>query len=79
MRAEAFFLAVPHGLRDLSSPTKDQTQAPCSGSMESQPLDHQGSPRAEALICIASRVSRENADVLPHRPSDDGVRSNAHP
>ena len=27
-----------------SSPTRDQTLAPCIGSMESYPLDHQGSP-----------------------------------
>ena len=29
---------------DLSSPNRDQTSVPCSGSVESQPLDHQGSP-----------------------------------
>ena len=28
----------------LSSLTKDRTQAPCVGSMESQPVGHQGSP-----------------------------------
>ena len=38
-----FFLAVPCGLRDLCSPTRDWTRAPCSGSVESQPLDRQGS------------------------------------
>ena len=27
-----------------SSLTEDQTQAPCTGSLESEPLDHQGSP-----------------------------------
>ena len=27
-----------------SSPTRDQTRAPCIGSTESYPLDHQGSP-----------------------------------
>ena len=27
-----------------SSLTRDQTQGPCIGNMESQPLDHQGSP-----------------------------------
>ena len=27
-----------------SSLTKDRTEAACTGSMESQPLDHQGSP-----------------------------------
>ena len=30
-----FFLAVPHGVRDPSSPTRDRTRAPCSGSTES--------------------------------------------
>ena len=29
---------------DLSCSTKDRTHAPCSGSVESQPLYHQGSP-----------------------------------
>ena len=27
-----------------SSPTRDQTQAPCIGRVESYPLDHQGNP-----------------------------------
>ena len=31
-------------MRDLSSLTRDRTQAPCSGSVESYPLDHKGSP-----------------------------------
>ena len=30
-----FFLAVPRGLQDLSSLTRDRTCAPCSGRMES--------------------------------------------
>ena len=29
----------------LSSPTRDQTHTPYIGSAESQPLDHQGSPK----------------------------------
>ena len=29
---------------DLSSPTRDKTLTPCSGSVEYKPLDHQGSP-----------------------------------
>ena len=33
-----------HGMRDLSSPTRDWTCAPCIGSMETSPLDHQGLP-----------------------------------
>ena len=31
------------GLQDFSFPIRDWTRAPCSGSTESQPLDHQGS------------------------------------
>ena len=31
-------------MQDLSSLTREQTQAPCIGSVESQPLDHQASP-----------------------------------
>ena len=45
---ETFFikkksLAMPRGMWDLSSLTRDQTSAPCSGSMDSLPVDHQGS------------------------------------
>ena len=29
-----YFLAAPHGMQDLSSPTRDRTHAPCSGSAE---------------------------------------------
>ena len=32
---------------ESSSPTRDRTQAPCIGSVKSQPLDHQGSPDNE--------------------------------
>ena len=32
-----------------SSLTRDQTQAPCIGSAESYPLDHQGSPKTDAF------------------------------
>lgn len=34
-----------------SSLTRDQTQDPCIGNMESQPLDHQGSP-FPVYLCI---------------------------
>ncbi|KAJ8793066.1 hypothetical protein J1605_003743 [Eschrichtius robustus] len=40
-------------MRDLSTPPRDQTQAPCGGSAESKPLDCQGSPkrtRVQALV-----------------------------
>ena len=33
----------------IYSLTRDRTQAPCIGSMESSPLDHQGSPLAMVL------------------------------
>ena len=34
-----------HGMHvGSSSPTRDRTRAPCIGSTESYPLDHQGSP-----------------------------------
>ena len=36
------YLAIPHNLLDLSSPTRDPTHTSCTGSMESLPLDHQG-------------------------------------
>ena len=32
---EDFFLASPHSMRDLSSPARDRTHAPCNGSVES--------------------------------------------
>ena len=37
---------------DLSSPTRDQTPAPCSGKVESYPLDHQGSPKHTDLVHV---------------------------
>ena len=39
---ELFFLAVPCGMQDLSSPTRGWTCAPYTGSAESYPLDCQG-------------------------------------
>ena len=44
MYGRAFFLVVPSGMQDLSSPTRNWTWAwaPCSGSAKSQPRDHQG-------------------------------------
>ena len=35
---------MPYSMHDLSSFTRDWTQVPCSGSMESYPLDRQGCP-----------------------------------
>ena len=39
-----FFLAVPPSMQDFSYPTRDWTHDPCSGSLESEPLAHQGNP-----------------------------------
>ena len=39
------------------SPTRDGTQAPCIGSMESQPLDYQGSPGHIEFICGSAPIS----------------------
>ena len=39
-----FTFWLQHGMWGLSSLTKDRTQAPCVGSMEFQPVGHQGSP-----------------------------------
>ena len=46
-----FFLAMPCGMWDLSSPTRDQTCVLCRGSMESLQLDHLGSPFLRCLEC----------------------------
>ena len=57
-----FFLAAPRGMQDLSSPTRDQTRAPCSESVESQPLDCQGIPDVVHLDCLLKVISAR----LPH-------------
>ena len=46
-----WFLASPLGLGDLSSPTRDRTQAPCSVSAKSYPLDCQGIPPKFLFEC----------------------------
>ena len=40
-----YFLATQCGLWGLSSPTRDWTRAPCTGNVESEPLDSRGRPR----------------------------------
>ena len=47
-------------MQDLSSPTTDQTPVPFSGSMESQPLDHKGSPNN---IFIKKKNNLEDINV----------------
>ena len=43
-----FFFAAVCNVQDLSSLTRYQTHAPCTGSTESQPQAHQGSPNTES-------------------------------
>ena len=45
----AFFVVVVAWHVGSNSPTKDLTWDPCTGSIESQPLDHQGSPNSRPL------------------------------
>ena len=44
------FLAMPRGTWELSSPTRDGTHVPCTGSVESWPLNHRGSPKAQWML-----------------------------
>ena len=51
---------MSHSIWDLSCPTRDRTHNPYIGSMESQPLGHQGSPNVSFLdhqnnVAIQSR------------------------
>ena len=53
---DGWSLVLPFGMQDFSSPTRtrDWTHAPCSGCMESLPLDHQGSPIESSYYSIES-------------------------
>ena len=54
-------------MQDLNSPTRDQTYAPCSGSIKSWPLDHQESLRLTFFLSpafISWKIS-----CKPHRAS----------
>ena len=51
-------------LWDPSSPTRDQTRAPFSGSAESQPLDHHGIPTLSMLILLQIRDT--NPKIFHH-------------
>ena len=65
-----YFLAAPGlscGMGDLSSPTGNRIQAPCTGSTESQPLDPQGSPKWEPLDTLLF-TSDNHADKELGRP-----------
>ena len=43
------FLAVPHGIWPLSSPTRDWTRMPCIRGTDSPPWDHQGYTAIQAF------------------------------
>ena len=47
-----------------SSLSRDGPQAPCIGSAESQPLDHQGSPSLDILECRSSSCSGLNQSQI---------------
>ena len=49
----------------FSSLTRDRTHAPCSGSMESEPLDRQGSPKVSV---ITAPLSRQGQRAVYPRP-----------
>ena len=57
-----YFLAMPNSMWNLSSLTRDWTHGPWSGSMESQPLDSQGSP---PLSIVLKWRSLERSSNLP--------------
>ena len=54
-------------MQDLSSPTREQTCVPCSGSTESWPLDRQGIPRGlfSQKSCLLS-MSPLHLPCMPH-------------
>ena len=60
---------------DLSSPTRDQTCVPCIGSVESYPLDRQGSPPNHSRLYVETGPRHEgvlgpllgnNFSLVPH-------------
>ena len=52
------------GTWEPSSPTRDRTQTPCIRSVESWPLDHQGSPRPFLICSRSSPVSLQHLLIL---------------
>ena len=59
-----FFFATPRGMQYLSSSTRDGTLAPCSGSMESEPLYCQGIPNNSSSLCNNTEILYEAELVL---------------
>ena len=64
------FLIMLHGMKSLSSLIRDWTCVPCSGSLESQPLDHQGSLSLVVFLfwgckrCLYSRNTSPFSDRI---------------
>ena len=58
------FLNINHSLQDLSSPSKDRIQRLDGGSVESYPLDYQGSPPSQCWFNdqISSGTSAYDSD-----------------
>ena len=60
---DRFFFFFGHmGMWVLSAPTRDRSCPPCSGSMESSPVDHRGSPQKISfffLNCISLSCSKK--------------------
>ena len=49
-----FWFFWPHGIRNGSSQTRDQTCTPCFGNTKSQPQDHQGHPSSTFYFLLGS-------------------------
>ena len=63
-----FFFFLPWGMQDLGSQTRDGTCIPYTGSSESCPLDHQGSPVTTSNLKLQRVESRRSG--LKHQWSD---------
>ena len=63
-----FFFFWSCGMQDLSSPTRDWTQAPGNESMESSPLDRQGIPLTRVnenqILCLQFYLSGKRKNFL---------------
>ena len=55
-----------------SSLTRDQSQAPCIGGPESQPLDHQGSPCCLSYVALNLK-EKKNAQAVFEAPEGKPV------
>lgn len=67
------FLATQHSIWDLSSPTREWTLAPCSGSAEAYHWPARATPRSSFFkicstdtTCILNRGSMQSSAMLPH-------------